>query len=154
MRLTDTIGFQLLARGESTTPKEAMGFPITVTNPKNTIRTGVDMAGNQWSKHMQSHYGYMNDAVGRDGENVDVYVGPYTKATDVHVMHLLDADGADDEDKVMLNYTSADAAKQAFLAQYPASMYGGMTSMGLDKFKSKLAKTQLKWAKKKLNAGS
>jgi hypothetical protein len=51
------------------------GFDITIENPKGSIRSGVDENGKTWSNTMQSHYGYFKRTEGKDGDQIDVFIG-------------------------------------------------------------------------------
>lgn len=134
------------------------GCPITIEYPKGSLRQLHDDEGKLvYSRHMYSHYGYINKTKGRDGDEVDVLVGPVPNPKEVYIVHMLDMgpDKAEreDEDKVMLGYLSSDAAKAAFLSHYPKNFFGGMTTLSLQDFKSKLATAQLPYRRKKITAG-
>ena len=87
---------------------------------------------------MKYPYGYIRKTMGVDGDHVDVFVGPEEDAPDVHVVHQKKAPLfiEYDEDKCMLGWHSADAAKEAYLAHYDdPRFFGRMTSIPFDQFK-------------------
>lgn len=94
------------------------GFDITIENPKNTDRKGVDAQGNEWSTTMNNHYGYFKRTKGKDGDHIDVFVGDNLQSEKVFVVDQVNEDGAFDEHKVMLGFDSAEQAKEAYLSNY------------------------------------
>lgn len=86
-------------------------------------------------------YGSLPGLVGADGEDVDVFVGPELHPSEVYVVHQQRKGAWDeyDEDKVMLGWSSADAAKAAYLAQYgDERFFGGMTVFTVEDFVGRL----------------
>lgn len=138
-------------------PMERHGLKLTIEHPRGTQRTLYNDEGKKvYSVHMHHHYGYFNGTKGRDGDEVDVMVGPLKDAKEVYVVHMKDMgpDPAEreDEDKVMIGFPTADAAKRAFLLHYPPDFYEGLTALPVATFKNKLAQAQLPYRKKKLTA--
>lgn len=139
------------------TKKTVMGLPVTVEAPKGTTRKLHNADGKVVYKvHMYHDYGFIDKTKGRDGDEVDCFTGPVPDAKEVYIVHMKDmgpdVNQREDEDKVMLGFPSADAAKTAFLLHYPPAFYDGMTSLPLAKFNARLAQTQKKHVSKKLNA--
>lgn len=134
------------------------GLPIVIEHPKGSQRLLHNDAGEVVYKvHMHYSYGFVSGTKGRDGDEVDVFVGPIRVPKDVFIIHMVDR-GPDkkereDEDKVMLGFPSADAAKSGFLLHYPKSFYGGMTCLPLDVFKKRLKEAQKPHRRKMLHAG-
>jgi hypothetical protein len=56
---------------------------------------------------------YIQDTHGADGAD-DCYVTPDPAAKDVFVVHQTSSDGVYDEDKVMLGFSDAQAARDAY----------------------------------------
>ena len=133
------------------------GLPVTVEHRKGSVRTLHDDDGNVvYKQHMFADYGYFNKTKGRDGDEVDCFMGPLgSKAKEVFIVHMLDkgpvASEREDEDKCFVGYPSADAAKTAFLLHYPAEFYGGMTSLPVATFKQKLKTAQKPHMGKKIH---
>lgn len=133
------------------------GLPITIEHKKGSDRTLHNDAGKQVYKvRMHNDYGYIDNTKGRDGDEVDVMLGPSEDAEEVYIVHMKDM-GPDpsqreDEDKVMMGFPSADLAKSAFHMHYPREFYEGMTAMPVDQFLKTLKQAQKPHAKKKLTA--
>lgn len=146
------------------TPKKLLktkvqGFPVTIEHPKGSVRTIKDDLGRTvYEKRMYVHYGFFNKSKGRDGDEVDVMVGPVIDAPEVYVIHMVDKgpdeDARQDEDKVMMGFPSAEQAKNAFCLHYPENFFGGMTTLPLAEFKKKLADTAKPYLHKKIHARS
>ena len=133
------------------------GMKITIEAPRGTDRVLHDDEGKQvYRRRMYHDYGYIDGTKGRDGDEVDCFVGPITNAPEVFIIHMKDM-GAnvterEDEDKCFIGFSSADTAKAAFLMHYPASFYDGMTSLPVDVFKKRLAQASQPHRKKKITA--
>lgn len=120
------------------------GMNISIETDKGSTRKGIDDDGKPWAITMKHPYGYIRMTEGMDGEHVDCYVGPNSDATHVYVIHQNFPDtGKYDEDKCMLGFDSAGAAKKAYLAHYnKPGFFGSMTALTLDEFKNKVYKTK------------
>ena len=98
------------------------GMTIVVENPKGSTRTGTGKDGQTWSVSMPATYGYIARTEGADGDQVDVYIGSDPESGAAYIIDQVSADtGLFDEHKVMLGYTSAEAA----LADYDAAFSDG-----------------------------
>lgn len=121
------------------------GLPVAIENAAGTTRVWRDSGpGGQTigSTKMLHDYGFIEGVVGSDDEEMDVYLGPDENAPDVHVVHQLRGPEfkAHDEDKVMLGFPSADAARAAYVAHRNDGdrAVGGMSTIPIDRFKAKL----------------
>jgi SPP1 gp7 family putative phage head morphogenesis protein len=117
------------------------GFPIVIENDIGSTRSWVDRTGNVGRTTMLAPYGYIDGAIGADGDEVDVYLGPDENAAWVYVVHQHAPPDfvAYDEDKVMLGYPSSAAAERAYLAQYTdPRFFGGMSQMSVADFRAAL----------------
>ena len=114
------------------------GMDISIENKKGSYRSGVDKDGHKWRTYMNYDYGYIRGTVGTDKDHLDCYVGPDKEAQKVYIVHQNDPiTHKYDEDKCMLCFSSADAAKKAYMKQYDRpGFYGSMTTMTIDEFKS------------------
>lgn len=121
------------------------GLDIAIENQQSSARAWKNPDdGTQGMSHMKVPYGYFRGSLGVDGDAVDVYVGPDRNADAVYIIHQTKAPDFTeyDEDKVMLCFPSAQAAKDAYLKQYnDPRFFGSMTEMPFDEFKEKLAAT-------------
>jgi HK97 family phage prohead protease len=126
------------------------GLSVHVDRPAGTSWTGTGPDGESYSVTQQGDYGYLRHVdgtkiLGDDGEDYDAYVGPSTRAANVHVVTQLTAKSSKasasdryDEQKAMLGYDSAEEAEAVYRAHVHASMFGGLASMSLDDFKAQL----------------
>lgn len=103
------------------------GLKIHVENRPGDVREGTGAGGKKWRTEMKLAYGEILGTKGVDGDKVDVYVGPYTDAPNVYIIHQQHTEGAKkgkyDEDKVMLGLRSPEEAKAAYLAHYDSPDY-------------------------------
>ena len=133
------------------------GLPITIEAPRGSIRKLHDDKGNVvYKQHMMHHYGFFGNTKGRDGDEVDVFVGPMANAREVFIVHMKDMGSVpaerEDEDKCFIGFQSADAAKTAFTLHYPDTFYGGMTCLPVAVFKKKMKQASLPNHKRKITA--
>ena len=108
------------------------GLRISIENPAGSHRRP------EWPA-LASHYGYVRGSRGADGDHVDVFVRPGT-APDfqgpVYVVDQLTQTGEFDEHKVMLGWSSREAAEAAYLENYsPGWKVGPITEFSMDEFK-------------------
>lgn len=116
------------------------GLGLAIENPRGSTRSGVDPDGKPWSVRMPHDYGYIKRTEGKDGDHVDIHMGPTPQSQLVTVIDQFDPKtGKFDEHKVMLGFNSRAAAVKA----YDASFSDGsgprrrkhVTNMSADKFK-------------------
>lgn len=117
------------------------GIPITIENPKGTIRSGIDHTGKPWSARMTEDYGYIKRTVGHDGDQVDCFVGPNKRSNRVWVVDQLHHHAQRfDEHKCLLGFNTEKQAIGAYRKSY-GRLYdinhamGGVTEMSVDAFK-------------------
>lgn len=95
------------------------GFDVTIENPRDSIRSGVDSDGEPWQTRMPAHYGYIKRTTGADGDQVDVYVGPDVDSQRVFVVDQVDpATGEFDEHKAILGALSEEDALDIYRAGF------------------------------------
>lgn len=114
------------------------GLKITIENPKNSIRSGVDKSGTPWRQVMRNAYGYVsNSADAADGDKVDVFLGDAHDSEKVYVIDQV-IDGQFDEHKAVLYARSPEEAKSIYHANYQPGWKGfsGIKEMTWDEFKS------------------
>jgi|ERR1019366_8558275 hypothetical protein len=117
------------------------GLPISIENRKGSVREGKDSAQGKWHVKMTHPYGYIRGTTGMDGQATDVFLGPDELAKFAYVVTTKKSpDFKDiDEQKVMLGFPSATAAKQAFLKNYSDSrFFGKMQALPMETFKKKV----------------
>lgn len=114
------------------------GMRISIEQPKGSYRRGVDEKGNEWKTKMSNHYGYFTRSEGKDGDAVDVFIGPHVEDFErVYVVDQKSKDGSFDESKVMLGFKSKDEAKAAYMSNYGSDWKGFMkiTAVSVKAFK-------------------
>lgn len=118
------------------------GFEISIENRKGSVRRWYDQETDTTGEtKMQYPYGYIRRTEGADGDHVDVFVGPHADAKNVYVVHQRKAPlfKEFDEDKCMLGFKSAKAAKAAYLQHYDRpEFFGSMTTLNLEAFRAKV----------------
>lgn len=117
------------------------GIPITIENPKGTIRSGLDHKGQPWSSRMTEDYGYIKRTEGHDGDQVDCFVGPNKRSNRVWVVDQLHHSAHRfDEHKCLLGFDTEKQAIGAYRKSY-GTVYdiqhamGAVTEMSVDAFK-------------------
>jgi hypothetical protein len=117
---------------------ELNGMKIKIENPKDSIRRGTSPDGVQWETKMAHHYGEFQGTEGADGDKLDVFVGPRPDSSKVFVIDQVNEDGSFDEHKVMTGFTSEEAARAGYLANYEKGWtgLGAITEMPVGEFKS------------------
>ena len=111
---------------------------ISIENPKGSYRRGVDKNGKEWKTLMKNHYGYFTKSEGKDGDAVDVFIGPHVEKFDrVYVVDQKNESGEFDESKVLLGFLSKEDAKDAYMSNYSSDWKGFMklTSVPIKVFK-------------------
>jgi hypothetical protein len=115
------------------------GMAISIENPKGSIRKGTDGNGAKWEREMKNHYGYFTNTTGngKDGDAVDVFIGPHPD--DFDRVYVVDqkVDGVFDESKVLIGFYSKDEAKDAYMSNYDPDWKGfwKITGVSLKTFK-------------------
>ncbi len=114
------------------------GMRIAIENPAGSKRKYYDDKGNEKFTTMKNHYGYFNVTKGKDGDAVDVFLGPYLNDFDtVYCVDQSNKEGDFDETKVMLGFKSKESAKKAYLSNYSKgwNRLMGITAVSLPVFK-------------------
>lgn len=115
-----------------------LGFDITLENPKGSTREGIDKGGQKWSQEMRHHYGYFKRTEGKDGDQIDVFIGDNLDSSRAFVVDQVDPEtGKFDEHKVLIGFPSEKAARLGYLASYEKNWggLGAITEMSLDELK-------------------
>lgn len=93
-----------------------------------------------WPK-LAADYGYLKRTVGKDGDHVDVFIGPDQSSEMVYVIDQPSLGGRFDEHKCMLGFRSKEAAIAAYRDSYKLGwIVGRVTAMTIDQFKAWLEK--------------
>lgn len=122
------------------------GLVIKVENPAGSTRSGVDPETKKpWSITMAYDYGEIKGSMGVDGDPVDCFIGPNKYAKFVYVIHQTTKQSGEwDEDKCMLGFSDAMAAKRAYEKCYdqPDHFYGSIETIPFKLFKKKVMSTE------------
>lgn len=112
------------------------GMKISIENPKGSYRKGKDKNGKEWKTLMHNDYGYFTKTVGKDGDAIDVFLGPNLNSQKVFPVDQF-IDGEFDETKVMLGFNTKEQAKAAYLSNYEKDWRGFkyITEVDFDTFK-------------------
>ena len=99
---------------------------IAIENPAGSFRSGIDAQGNEWRIRMQHHYGFIENTMGADGDEIDVFVKNHLDHIPDHayIIKQLDKDGKFDEHKVILGAETEDEAKEIYLSNYEQGWQG------------------------------
>ena len=119
--------------------QKVKGFDITIENIVGSIRSGVDEKGNKWSTEMKNAYGYFDDTVGADGDELDVFLGPDLES-DFKVYVINQSTGSPrkfDEHKVMFGFLNKEESIKAYFDNYEKGWKGfdDAITFTLDEFK-------------------
>jgi len=130
------------------------GLDISIENPAGTVRSGVDNSGKKWSVMMNNTYGYFRRTEGKDGDQVDVFLGDNVNNKTVFVVDQSKDSGIFDEVKVMLGFNNVVEAANAYLANYEPGWKGmaNISETDIDTFKDWLNNGDTKKAYKISNA--
>ena len=104
------------------------GFKITIENAKGSKRYWKDKNGNDKYTVLKNHYGYFSNSKGKDGDNIDVFLGNNQDSNIIYVIDQKKENGAFDESKVMLGFNSKKEAKDAYLSNFDKN-WGGFKSI-------------------------
>lgn len=113
------------------------GLDIAIENPRGTQRSGTDANGKTWNQEMHADYGYVKGAKSKDGDNVDMFIGPSHDREMVYVIDQLNEKSKFDEHKVITGVKNARQAKQLYMTHYPQGWkgLGALTPMSVESFK-------------------
>lgn len=125
------------------------GLDIAIETEAGRERTGIGADGVPWSTTLQHPYGYIKRTVGKDGDHLDVYLGPDPQSPEVYVVDQIDPDtlkfdehkliiGARDDAEALAIYSSGFSDGSA------RRRWGGATVMSPAELKTWLAKGDTK----------
>lgn len=113
-----------------------LGFTITIENPKGSYRRGKDRNGKEWKVKMNNDYGYFTLTKGKDGDAIDVFIGPHRNSKKVFAIDQK-IGGKFDETKIMLCFNTKEEAKEAYMSNYAKDWKGfwHITGVSVETFK-------------------
>jgi capsid portal protein len=99
----------------------------------------IRFEGKPWATEMKVSYGYIARTEADDGEGVDVYLARNADLTaPVYLIEQMTEAGEFDETKVMMGYSSMDAARESFLDHMPLWALGTIRDMNHEEFREYL----------------
>lgn len=122
------------------------GFDVSIENPKGSLRRGTDEDGVEWqSPRLPADYGYIKGTTGKDGDHVDVYIGPNPESDRVFVIDQLNPKtGEFDEHKAVMGADSIYHAEELYSGSFTnptddqwqhLRRIGAITEMSADEFR-------------------
>lgn len=129
------------------------GLNISIENRKGSVRKWYDPHEDRHGTTVQKYpYGYIRMTKGMDGDHIDVYVGPHEMVKNVYVILTSKPPTFKqiDEQKCMLGFNSATAARKAFAQHYDKpGFFRSMKAIPYEDFERKVLAT-LHGSKKKI----
>jgi hypothetical protein len=112
------------------------GIPIYIDRPKGFVMSGTDKEGTPWSRTYHLDYGYIPYTLGGDGDELDVFMGPDSKASDTYWVRQVQDDGSFDEYKCLLGFSSKEEAVAAYKQHIPEKYLGSVLTLGVEPMKA------------------
>jgi len=112
--------------------KSVQGLDVSIETAKGQVRTGPG-----WKRTMKDDYGYIKRTEGKDGDQVDVFLGENLDSDSVFIIDQVKESGRGfDEHKVMIGYRNKLDAHRGYKRNYPKGWkVGPMTEMSMADFK-------------------
>ena len=118
---------------------EFAGLPITVEFSAGERRL-ITNADDEivYDRVMQWPYGFIQNTIGQDHDEIDVILGPVEASPTVFVVNMMDYgpdyEQRENEHKVCLGFLDRQSAIDAFCTMYPEDFYGGLEEVPLGHF--------------------
>lgn len=133
-----------LEKAVATGHVDFQGLPIAIENNTGTVRHWKAADGSQGATVMLFAYGYVEGTDGKDGDGIDVFVGPDPRAEMVYIIHQQNPQtGIYDEDKCMIGFSDEQSARVAYQFHFNRPDFAITVSpMSVDQFKRWIAHTE------------
>lgn len=108
------------------------GLDISIETPRGRSRKPG------W-RPVAAHYGYIRRTLGKDGDHVDVFLGPNLRSERVYIVDQTKPNsGTFDEHKVLLGFDTKEQAQKAYLDSYDKGWdgLGTVTHLSMTQFKA------------------
>jgi len=103
-------------------------IPIVIESPKGSFRSGVSPEGKYWKSELYFTYGYIENTIGSDGDEIDIFLGPLAGLQEdflIYIVNQIDPiTKVFDEHKVMFGFSTLVEAKEAYLSCYEKGWTG------------------------------
>lgn len=112
------------------------GRIVRIENPTSSVRAGSDKGGKEWRTLMNVPYGFFEDTMGADGDEIDVFIGSQP-SNYAHVINQVNPEtGKFDEHKVVVGAKSENDAIAIYHGAYELGWKGfhSVKTMGRDEF--------------------
>lgn len=123
------------------------GFEISIENPIGSKRSGIDRFGNSWESELNHTYGYFENTIGFDDDEIDVFIGDYIdEIFNIYIIDQVDEITKEfDEHKVMFGFSSEQEAINAYFSNYHNNWNGfeNITTISIDDFRRWLYNEEL-----------
>jgi len=132
--------------------RKVRGLQISIENKKNSIRSGKNPQGKDWSVTMNNDYGYFNRSLGKDGDHIDVFLSDKPNEGNIYVIDQSNNIGGFDEHKVMMGFETKEDAFSNYKANYNPNhtiKYSGITEVSEEEFKKWLYKKDGSYSQKR-----
>ncbi len=135
------------------------GLPISIENRKGSKRHWHDpKTGEDGTTTMEHPYGYIRGYTGRDGDDVDVFMGPSKKSKIAFIINQRQTTDFRkfDEHKIMLGFDDLKAARTAYLRHYDKrgrQFMGSIRMWTVDRLKRWLDRGNLQMPAAKMSKG-
>lgn len=118
---------------------------IAIENPASSIRSGIDANGEEWQISMQHHYGFIENTIGADDDEIDVFVKNHLANNPeyAYIIKQLDNNGQFDEQKVIIGAETEEEAKEIYLSNYEKGWqgFGGIKKISMPDLLKKIQHT-------------
>lgn len=120
------------------------GLEIAIETEAGGTRSGMGKDGVPWSVTLAHPYGYIKRTEGKDGDQIDVYVGPNPDSDRVFIIDQIDPDTRRfDEHKLVIGAETAEQAEAIYLSGFSdgsgAHRLGAMSELSVAELKTWLA---------------
>jgi hypothetical protein len=105
------------------------GMKVVIENPRGSLRGWTAPDGTRGESLQKFHYGYFEGVPGADGDELDMYVGPWPESDRVFVVNQY-INGAWDEHKVMLGFPDQRTAEAGYISNFQEGWDGLESCVG------------------------
>lgn len=118
---------------------------IAIENPAGSTRSGIDANGQEWSSTLQHHYGYIENTLGADGDEIDVFIKNHLDHIPkyAYVINQLNLNGTFDEHKVVIGAETEEEAKVIYMSNYSEGWqgFGSISKLSMKDLNTKIQHT-------------
>jgi hypothetical protein len=114
-----------------------LGLDIAIENPRGSKRFWKNPDGKLNYNVLKHHYGYIKNTLGKDGDHLDVYLGPDVESQNVYVINQINFKNSFDEHKILLFFNTLRDATEGYFDCYSGDWNNVMSvhRLSIDDFK-------------------